>query len=62
MAAIALSSIRFQVTARENDASFSPSGITATRALTPTLSLRERGLAVRAFVFHNQASPRAGWT
>ena len=56
MAAIALSSIRFQVTARENDASFSPSGITATRALTPTLSLRERGLAV----FRNQSLTAGG--
>ena len=56
MAAMALSSIRFQATARKNAAFFSPSGITATRALTPTLSLRERGLAV----FRNQSLTAGG--
>ena len=58
MAAMALSSIRFQATARKNAAFFSPSGITATRALTPTLSLRERGLAVS----RNQSLTAGEWT
>lgn len=55
MAAIALSLIRFQAKAREMATPF-PFGITATRALTPTLSLRERGLAV----FRNQSLTAGG--
>ncbi len=42
MAAIALSLIRFQAKAREMANPF-PFGITATRALPPTLFLREGG-------------------
>ena len=53
MAAIALSSIPLLANAREIAPSF-PFGINATR--TPTLSLRERGLAV----FRNQSLTAGG--
>ncbi len=60
MAAMALNSIRFLANAREMALSF-PLGITAKRALTPALSLRERGLAVRALIFRNQSLIAGGW-
>lgn len=61
MAAMALNSMRFLASAREWRILF-PSGMTAKRALTPTLSLSERGLAV----FRNQPltggqNGPAGW-
>lgn len=54
MAAMALRLICFLANAGEMALSF-PLGITAKRALTPTLSLRERGLAVRALMFRDQS-------
>ncbi len=54
MAAMALNLIPFLQTHGKTAPTFH-SGTAAKRALTPTLSLRERGLAMRAFVFRDQS-------
>ncbi|WP_158895964.1 MULTISPECIES: hypothetical protein [unclassified Pseudomonas] len=59
MAAMALNSIRVLANARKMAPPF-PFGIAAKHALTPTLSLRERGLIVRAFIFRNQSLTLGG--
>ncbi len=59
MAAMALNSIRVLANARKMAPPF-PFGINAKHALTPPLSLKERGLVVRAFTFRNQSLTLGG--